>query len=358
MKKIPSDLTRRKFLRLLAASGAGALLAACGADKVLTPDAAPATSTPRDAPPTWTPTQPATEAAEAQATEPSAADSNATPTREPTPVPTANQTYLAVARGDDPRAITRAAIAAIGGMARFVKSGDEVVLKPNICTDYQTYEYGATTNPQVIAALVELCLGAGTKRVKVMDNPFGGTAESAYARSGIAEAVRAAGGEMVIMHRAKFKGTAIPEGRSIQTWPVYQEILNADVLIDVPIAKHHGSTRLSLASKNLIGVVQNPGGLHADLHQRIADLVSLVRPTLTVVDAVRTLMRNGPTGGNLDDVKIQNTVIASHDIIAADAYATTLFDLQPADIGYVRLGADMGLGTLDLGGIAIEELTV
>lgn len=358
MKKIPSDLTRRKFLRLLAASGAGALLAACGADKVLTPNAAPATSTPRDAPPTWTPTQPATEAAEAQATEPSAADPNATPTREPTPVPTANQTYLAVAHGDDPRAITRAAVAAIGGMGRFVNSGDEVVLKPNICTDYQTYEYGATTNPQVMAALVELCLGAGAKHVKVMDNPFGGTAESAYARSGIADAVRAAGGEMAFMHRAKYKDTSIPEGRSIQTWPVYQEILNADVLIDVPIAKHHGSTRLSLASKNLIGVVQNPGGLHADLHQRIADLVSLVRPTLTVVDAVRTLMRNGPTGGNLDDVKIQNTVIVSHDIIAADAYATTLFDLQPADIGYVRLGADMGLGTLDLGGIAIEELTV
>jgi uncharacterized protein (DUF362 family) len=160
------------------------------------------------------------------------------------------------------------------------------------------------------------------------------------------------------MHRAKFKETAIPDGRSIQSWPVYQEILNADVLIDVPIAKHHGSTRLSLASKNLIGVVQKPGALHADLHQRIADLVSLVRPTLTVVDAVRTLMRNGPTGGNLDDVKIQNTVIASHDIIAADAYATTLFDLQPGDVGYIRLGADMGLGTLDLGGIAIEEVAV
>ncbi len=353
MKKIPSDLTRRKFLRLLAASGAGAFLAACGADRVLTPEASPATSTPRDVPPTWTPTQPATEeAAEAGATNPTAA-----PTREPTPAPTAGQTYLAVARGNDPRAITRAAIAAIGGIARFVKSGDEVILKPNICTDYQTYEYGATTNPQVMAALVELCLGAGAKRVKVMDNPFGGAAESAYARSGIADAVQAAGGEMVIMHRAKFKGTSIPEGRSIQTWPVYQEILNTDVLIDVPIAKHHGSTRLSLASKNLIGVVQNPGGLHADLHQRIADLVSLVRPTLTVVDAVRTLMRNGPTGGNLDDVKIQNTVIASHDIIAADAYAATLFDLQPADIRYIQLGADMGLGTLDLSRISIEELT-
>lgn len=358
MKRIPPDLTRRKFLQLLAASGAGAFLAACGADKILTPDAAPATSTPRDVPPTWTPTQAAAEAAEAEATEPMADDPTTAPTREPTSAPTASQeAYLAVARGNDPRAITRAAVAAIGGMGRFVNSGDEVVLKPNICTDYQTYEYGATTNPQVMAALVELCLGAGAKHVKVMDNPFGGTAESAYARSGIADAVRAAGGEMAFMHRAKYKDTSIPEGRSIQTWPVYQEILNADVLIDVPIAKHHGSTRLSLASKNLIGVVQNPGGLHADLHQRIADLVSLVRPTLTVVDAVRTLMRNGPTGGNLDDVKIQNTVIASHDTIAADAYATTLFDLQPTDIGYVRLGADMGLGTLDLGSISIEELT-
>jgi uncharacterized protein (DUF362 family) len=144
----------------------------------------------------------------------------------------------------------------------------------------------------------------------------------------------------------------------MREWEIYQEILDADVLIDVPIAKHHNGARLSLGAKNLIGVVSNPGGLHASLHQRIADLTSLVRPHLTVVDAVRTLMRHGPTGGNLDDVQIRNTVIASHDLVAADAYATYFFDLRPEEVGYVRLCAEMGLGTMELEGLEIEEVSV
>lgn len=345
--------TRRRFLEWLVATGAGAALTACGADQLVTPEAtltkAP-TREPTQAPPTTAPTE------ESQPTEASTPSSSSTP--EPSPQPATGDAYLSVARGADPRAMVTAALAAIGGMERFVKPGDEVVLKPNICTDYHTYEYGATTNPEVMAALVSLCLGAGAKRVKVMDNPFGGSAESAYARSGIADAVRSAGGEMVVMHRAKFRATSIPEGRSIREWDVYQEILDADVLINVPIAKHHSGARLSLGAKNLIGVVNNPGGLHADLHQRIADLTSLVRPHLTVVDAIRTLMRHGPTGGNLDDVRMTNTVIASHDIVAADAYATSFFDLRPEEIGYVRAAADMGLGTLDLAGLKIEEISV
>jgi uncharacterized protein (DUF362 family) len=272
--------------------------------------------------------------------------------------PTAGAAYLSVARGDDPRAITRAALAAVGGIERFVKDGDDVIVKPNICVDYRTYEYGATTNPDVVAALVELCLAAGAQRVRVMDRPFGGGAESAYARSGIGDAVAAAGGVMELMNPAKFRETDIPAGRDITTWPVYQDVLSADVLINVPVAKHHSLARLSLGGKNLLGVVLRPSGLHANLGQRIADLVSLVRPTLTVVDAVRTLVAHGPTGGNLDDVRLTNTVIASHDPVAADAYATTLFDLTGADISYVKAAAEMGLGTLDLSAVKVEEIAI
>jgi len=261
-----------------------------------------------------------------------------------------------VARGTDPATITMAALAALGGIERFVKGGDDVIIKPNICTDYYPYEYAATTNPQVVATLVRLCLGAGAGRVRVTDFPFGGSAQSAYAMSGIADAVEAAGGEMEANNRNKFKMTAIPQGRDIQEWPIYQEVLNADVLIDVPIAKHHSLARLTLAGKNLMGVIQNRGQIHANLGQRIADLASIVRPQLTVVDAVRTLMNHGPTGGNLDDVRLTNTVIASHDIVAADAYAATLFGLAGADISYVKAAAEMGLGTLDLNSIEIEEI--
>jgi uncharacterized protein (DUF362 family) len=110
--------------------------------------------------------------------------------------------------------------------------------------------------------------------------------------------------------------------------------------------------------KNLIGVVLDPGKLHFNLGQRIADLNSLVRPTLTVIDAVRILMNNGPTGGNLDDVKLANTVIASQDTVAADSYAATLFGLTANDIPAIRSGAQMGLGTMDLSNIKIEEISV
>jgi uncharacterized protein (DUF362 family) len=163
---------------------------------------------------------------------------------------------------------------------------------------------------------------------------------------------------MEVMNAAKFRETEIPAGRDIDRWKVYQEILLADVVINVPVAKHHSLARLSLAGKNLLGVVSAPSLIHANLGQRIADIVSLVRPTLTVVDAVRTLMAHGPTGGNLDDVRMANTVIASHDIVAADAYAATLFELTGSDVAYVRAAADMGLGTLDLGGVNVEEIEV
>jgi uncharacterized protein (DUF362 family) len=264
--------------------------------------------------------------------------------------------YLSVARGSDPKAITRSALAALGGIEHFVSGGDDVIIKPNICHDYYSYEYATTTNPEVVAALVELCLGAGARRVRVMDTPFGGSPETAYARTGIGDAVAAAGGEMEVMNPAKFRKVDIPEGLDLSSWPVSQDVLMADVVINVPIAKDHSLARLTLGGKNLLGTVRKASAFHINLGQRIADLVSLVRPTLTVVDAVRILVDHGPTGGSLDDVQLTNTVIASHDIVAADAYAATLFDLTGEDIAYVRAAADMGLGTLDLANVDIEEI--
>jgi uncharacterized protein (DUF362 family) len=231
-----------------------------------------------------------------------------------------------------------------------------VIVKPNICTDYHPPEYASTTNPTVVGTLVTMCLEAGAKRVRVMDYPFGGTAKSAYAISGIADAVEAAGGEMHVMSHSKYTRVDIPEGRDIPSIYIYPDILEADLLINVPIAKDHGSTRLTLGAKNLMGTILDRGMMHMNLSQRIADLTSLVRPALTVVDAVRILTANGPTGGNLADVKQLDTVIASRDIVAADAYATTLFGLTGNDIGYITACADMGLGTMDLTSINIQEV--
>ncbi len=272
------------------------------------------------------------------------------------PTQSTDTAYLAVARGDDPAILARRAVEALGGMAKFVKKGQTVLIKPNICVAYHGPEYAATTNPQVVAELVKMTLEAGASSVKVMDQPFGGTAEEAYKVSGIGEAVHEAGGQMVIMGSLKFKESPIPDGKDIKKWVVFQDALKADVLIDVPIAKHHSLARLTLAAKNLMGLIDDRSRIHSNLGERLVDLVTLFKPKLTVVDAYRMLMANGPTGGRLNDVKLGKTVIASQDIVAADAYAATLFDLKPDAISYVRAGAERGLGTMDLKSMKIEEI--
>jgi len=239
-----------------------------------------------------------------------------------------------------------------------VHGGDDVIVKPNICVAYHTYEYAATTNPWVVAEVVKLCLEAGARRVRVMDQPFGGTPDEAYVKTGIQEEVLAAGGQMETMANFKFVKAEIPQGLDLKSWNIYDDALKANVVINVPIAKDHGLARLTLGMKNLMGLILNRSLMHRNLGQRLADITSRIRPALTVVDAVRILTANGPTGGNPADVKKLDTVIASADIVAADSYAATLFDLKPDDLAYVRAGRAMGLGRNDLNNLEIEEIAV
>jgi uncharacterized protein (DUF362 family) len=333
VNKSANEMTRRDFIRRMAALGLST--ATAGAIFSLSACSSPDVTAPSPVPP------PAPK-------EPLAAKSP----------PAYGGTYLAVSRGESPSAMVQSAIKALGGIERFVKPGNDVIVKPNICVAYHSYEYAATTNPGVVSAIVGLCLGAGARRVRVMDQPFGGTPEKAYAISGIEEAVQSAGGQMEVMSEIKYKDIPIPDGVDIKSWPIYRDALDADVLINVPIAKHHSLARLTLGMKNLMGLIQKRPLFHFNLGQRVADLTSLVRPDLTIVDGVRILMNHGPTGGSLDDVKLANTIIASHDIVAADAYAATLFDLTGNDIPIIRAGAEMGLGNMDLSNIKIEEISV
>ncbi|MFZ2095879.1 MAG: DUF362 domain-containing protein [Anaerolineales bacterium] len=354
MKRRPS-LTRRTFLKLTATVAAGAALASCtpkqsqpapsGTTAEVKPTIPPSPTVgvvPSDTPPA----------------ENTPAETNHEASTNPEPSPTTSPAYLAVVHGPDPASITRAAIEALGGMASFVSPGYDVIIKPNICTDYHPPEYASTTNPTVVATLVRMCLESGATRVRVMDYPFGGTPQSAYQISGIAEAVEAAGGEMHVMSRPKYTVVDIPQGKDLNRVEIYPDILEADLLINVPIAKHHGSTRLTLGGKNLMGTILDRNMMHINLTQRIADLTSLVRPPLTVIDAVRILTNHGPTGGDLSDVKQTDTIIASRDIVAADSYATTLFGLTAADIGYIQASAELGLGTIDLSSIDLREISL
>lgn len=351
-------LTRRQFLRLLI-TGAGAvtleqLMAAC--DKQTIPPTSPVKSLPISTlpPPATSVVQsPTATANQTEPVGPTASQATETPTAQPVVSPD-----LVVARGGEPEALVRRALAAFGGIEKFVPRDASIIIKPNICVAYHSYEYAATTNPWVVGALVKACLEAGARSVQVMDFPFGGTPQEAYAISGIQEQVEAAGGKMAYMPGFKYVNVDIPGGLDLKQTKVFGDVLKADVLINVPIAKHHSLARLTLGMKNLMGLIQNRSAIHANLGQRLADLTSLFRPTLTVVDAVRILMDNGPTGGDLGDVKKLDTIIISPDIVAADSYATTLFGLQPEDIAYIPAAAAMGLGRSDLKSLKIEELIV
>jgi uncharacterized protein (DUF362 family) len=346
-----TEISRKIFLRLLSA-GLGSIgsiyLAGClGQDKLLTKSLSGDKITPT----AFAPDPTSSEVADAlQPTSP--------PTEELAPTSSPIYPDLVVARNGEPEDMVRAALSALGGMARFVKPGDVVVVKPNICVAYHSYEYAATTNPWVVAGIVKLALEAGAKKVKVMDYPFGGTAEQAYNISGIQSEVQKAGGSMVVMSGLKFVDTEIPQGKDLRSARIYDEVLNADVLINVPIAKHHELARLTLGMKNMMGVIYDRPGMHANLGQRLADLNSRVRSKLVIIDAVRMLMAHGPTGGNLSDVRKADTLIASPDIIAADSYAATLFGINPDDLTYIKKGTAMGLGVKNLDKLRIEEISL
>ncbi len=264
---------------------------------------------------------------------------------------------LAVVRGESPAVITRKAVEAVGGMARFVKPGYTVVIKPNIGWDREP-KYAANTNPDVVAALIRLCYDAGAKKVKVFDNTCN-SAAMCYVNSGIAEAVKKAGGHISHINKEKFIPGQFPEGSPMKSWPIYRDAVECDCFINVPVAKHHGLSRLTLSMKNLMGVCGgNRGEIHWNIDTKLTDLTRFIRPDLTVIDAYRILLRNGPSGGNLKDVKATKTVIAGTDPVLADAYAATLFGVTPGDIGYIRNGAEAGLGTMNIAGANIRKITV
>jgi len=345
-------LTRRDFLKA-AAAGAGAMtlsafLEACG--KVL-PTSIPAADT--QAPTTGQPTKSALSQPSSISTEglPSATDGVPAPTGTAVPIPD-----IAMTRGGEPEALVRKAIEALGGIGAFMPAGANVVVKPNMCVAYHTYEYAATTNPWVVGTLVKMCFEAGAASVKVMDHPFGGTGPEAYKISGIEEQVKAAGGEMVNMISYHYVDTVLPSGVFLKKTKIYDEVLNADVLINVPIAKNHDSSVLTLGMKNLMGTVFIRETLHNNLHQSIADLNSLLKPQLTIIDAVRIMTTGGPTGGKLSYVQQKDTVIASRDVVAADSLATSLFGMKPEDLKYITIGTAMGLGRSDLQNLNIQVI--
>jgi uncharacterized protein (DUF362 family) len=261
---------------------------------------------------------------------------------------------LVVARGVAPALLVRAAIDALGGMGRFVKRGETVLLKPNMAWD-RTPEQGANTHPDVVAEVVRLCRAAGAGRVVVTENSVH-DAERVAARSGIGAAVLSAGGEIVLPGASGFEWTSLG-GSILASWDVLSVLLQADRLVNLPVVKHHSLSRVTCGIKNHMGLIGGSRGrLHQEIHPAVVDLAAAFRPTLTVVDATRVMMRNGPTGGRLEDVAAGNAVAAGTDPVACDAWAARQLGLDPRDVGHVVLAEGRGLGSLAAGAGPVAEV--
>lgn len=262
---------------------------------------------------------------------------------------------VAVSEGKDYENITQNVIKALGGMNKFVKNGDIVVVKPNIGWDRKP-EFAANTHPLVVKSIVMECLKAGAKKVKVFDRTCNDP-RRCYDNSGISEILK--GIKRVDLKHIdfdRFKKVTL-NGVFLKEWELYDEALNADVFINVPIAKHHGLTKLTLSIKNIMGIMGgNRGYIHRNIENALADIHSVFKIHLNIIDATRILTENGPQGGRLSDVKVLNKVIASVDKVALDAYATTLFGMKPEEISITKTAYKRGLGEINLSKVKIHKV--
>jgi len=265
---------------------------------------------------------------------------------------------LVAVMGGEPEAMYDRGIAELGGMKSFVKAGQMVVVKPNIGWD-RTPEFGANTHPGLVGRIVTDCLAAGAKDVFVFDNTCDNW-QRAYASSGIEKATKDAGDTVITGNSERnYKDVTIPRGKSLKSAKVHEKILECDVFINVPVMKHHGAAFITLAMKNLMGIVWDRGFWHNnDLHQCIADMVTYRRPTLNIIDCYRVMKRNGPKGVSVNDVSLEKAQIISTDIVAADAAATRIFGREPETIGHIRIANEMGLGVMDLSKLNINRIKV
>jgi uncharacterized protein (DUF362 family) len=262
---------------------------------------------------------------------------------------------LARAQGTNYAHLVGDTIQALGGMKKFVQPGEVVVIKPNISFD-RPPELGANVHPVVVRKVVELCLEAGAKQVKVFDRPNYDPRQT-YAASGVEAAVKGIKDPRAVMEfvdERRFVEVPAEKARALKKWSYYQDVLQADRFINIAVAKTHSSAGLTMCLKNLMGAIGgNRRTLHVNLHQNIADMNLVLRPDLHVLDATRIMVKNGPSGGRPQDVVVKNLVFAGTDPVALDALGTGLFGMKPADIGYIVKAHQAGRGEMDLSKIKV-----
>ena len=252
--------------------------------------------------------------------------------------------------------LTQKVFEAAGGIRQFVSKGDVVVIKPNISWA-RPPKMAATTNPVVLQAVIELCQDAGAKKVRIADNTID-HAKICFSVSGAADVAKKTGAELIDPDSSLMREMKL-HGDRLDVWPVYLPVVEADKVINLPVAKDHILSSVTLGMKNWFGAIGGRrGSLHSDIHPNIVDLAQFFKPTITLIDATRIMTKNGPSGGSTSDVVTKNTLILSDDPVAADGKAALLLGKKPQNVGHVKLAKKRGLGTYDFSELVQKKVIV
>ncbi len=270
---------------------------------------------------------------------------------------------LVAVMGGEPDAMFKRAINELGGMGKFVKKGNKVVVKPNIGWDKKP-ELAANTNPKLVAEIVKQCSAAGASEIIVFDHTCDDWIKC-YKNSGIESAAKAAGAKIVPAHEESYyRDVSLPNGKSLKKTKVHEAIMDCDVWINVPVLKHHGGANLSIAMKNYMGIIWDRRVFHrTDLQQCIADVCTYSKkPVLNIVDAYRIMKTNGPQGKTSSDVVNSKSLFISQDIIAVDTAAARFFnqvrEMPLDDVAYLANGQQLKLGTMDIDKLNIKRIKI
>ncbi len=277
-------------------------------------------------------------------------------TKEPLPVEP-HPVEMVVVKGAGAEEKLRAGLEALGGLGRFPLAGKRVLIKPNAAFANDP-SMATTTHPQLVAAMVKLCLEAGAASVLVLDHTLSDLPKVCLEANGIAPAAAAAGAQVVAYAVGKpgpGRYIAIPGGRAIQKVGVLNEALDADFIVNMPKAKHHSGAGLSLSLKNMMGTLTQMGVMHqVDLHRAIAELNTVLKPGLVVLDATSALLNRGPGGPG--DVAYPGEVVIARDPVAVDSYATSYFGKRPQDVPSIVHAAGLRVGTMDYASLGMRRI--
>lgn len=265
---------------------------------------------------------------------------------------------LVAVKGASPAQMFEAGIQALGGMGRFVKKGQKVLVKPNIGWS-KTPSEAACTNPDLVGKVVAHALQAGAKDVFVFDHSVN-VEKDCYERSGIAAAVEAAGGKMrSAAEEGSYRKVKVPGGKTLTEVQVHELYLDCDVVINVPILKNHGGGKMTACMKNLMGVVWDRRFYHrSGLMECIAELPLVRKPDLNVLDAYLVMNKNGPRGLSTEDLVLKKMQLLSTDLVLADTAATKILDMEPGQVPYLKMAADLGIGSMDVDKAKIERVSL